>query len=64
VVDKAVLANKIASVKDAVATPAASGLRNLIAHQYGALDLARIHEIASSSLEDLLDFCEALARKA
>jgi uncharacterized protein YutE (UPF0331/DUF86 family) len=43
---------------------AASGLRNLIAHQYGALDLARIHEIASSSLEDLLDFCEALARKA
>ena len=43
---------------------AASGLRNLIAHQYGALDLARIYEIAASNLDDLQDFCEALARKA
>lgn len=43
---------------------AASGLRNLIAHQYGALDWARIYEIASSNFDDLLGFCEVLARTA
>lgn len=42
----------------------AAGLRNLLAHRYGALDWIRIHEIASTQLEDLLRFCEALARKA
>ena len=41
---------------------AAAGLRNLIAHRYGALDWSRIHEIASRDLDDLLTFCEALAR--
>jgi uncharacterized protein YutE (UPF0331/DUF86 family) len=40
----------------------ASGLRNLVAHQYGAIDWTRIHEIASSDLPDLLEFCEALAK--
>lgn len=43
---------------------AASGLRNLVAHRYGALDWSRIHEIASTRLDDLLQFCEVLARKA
>jgi uncharacterized protein YutE (UPF0331/DUF86 family) len=43
---------------------AASGLRNLVAHRYGALDWKRIHEIASTRLDDLLAFCNALARKA
>ncbi len=43
---------------------AAAGLRNLIAHRYGVLDWARVHEIASTRLDDLLDFCEALARRA
>jgi len=43
---------------------AASGLRNLVAHRYGALDWDRIHEIASTRLDELLAFCEALARKA
>jgi uncharacterized protein YutE (UPF0331/DUF86 family) len=43
---------------------AASGFRNLVAHRYGALDWNRVHEIASSHLEDLLAFCDALARKA
>jgi len=43
---------------------AASGLRNLVAHRYGALDWDRIHEIASTRLDDTLAFCEALARKA
>jgi uncharacterized protein YutE (UPF0331/DUF86 family) len=43
---------------------AASGLRNLVAHRYGVLDWDRIHEIASTRLDDLLRFCEALARQA
>lgn len=43
---------------------AASGLRNLVAHRYGALDLDRIHEIASTRLDDLLALCETLARRA
>jgi uncharacterized protein YutE (UPF0331/DUF86 family) len=42
---------------------AASGLRNLVAHQYAVVDWLRIHEIASRNLDDLLDFCEELARK-
>lgn len=43
---------------------AASGLRNLMAHRYAAIDASRIHAIASNQLDDLLAFCEALARKA
>lgn len=49
------LANRLAT---------ATGLRNLVAHRYGVLDWARIHTIASTELDDLLAFCEALARKA
>lgn len=37
---------------------AAAGFRNLVAHRYGALDLARVHQIATSGLTDLLSFCE------
>jgi uncharacterized protein YutE (UPF0331/DUF86 family) len=40
---------------------AASGFRNLIAHQYGALDASRVHAIASERLDDLLTFCDELA---
>jgi uncharacterized protein YutE (UPF0331/DUF86 family) len=43
---------------------AASGFRNLVAHRYGALDWARVYAIASRDLEDLLTFCEVLARRA
>jgi uncharacterized protein YutE (UPF0331/DUF86 family) len=43
---------------------AASGLRNLVAHQYAVIDWARIHEIAALHLEDLLQLCEELARRA
>lgn len=43
---------------------AASGFRNLIAHQYGVLDWTRIHALASERLEDLLAFCDELARRA
>jgi len=32
---------------------AASGLRNLVAHQYAVIDWARIHEIAALHLDDL-----------
>jgi len=42
----------------------AAGLRNLIAHQYGAVDWGRLHAIASSpELDDLEAFCAALAAK-
>jgi len=43
---------------------AASGLPNLVAHQYGILDWHRIHAVASTELDDLLSFCAALARRA
>lgn len=43
---------------------AASGFRNLVAHRYGTLDWARVHAIASGHLEDLLTFCQILARRA
>ena len=42
---------------------AAAGFRNLVAHQYGVLDTARVHAIASADLGDLLDFCELLTRE-
>ena len=41
---------------------AASGFRNLVAHQYALLDWARVHAIASERLDDLLQFCDHLAR--
>ena len=40
----------------------AAGFRNLVAHQYGVLDPARVHAIASKELGDLLDFCELVSR--
>jgi uncharacterized protein YutE (UPF0331/DUF86 family) len=43
---------------------AAAGFRNLVAHQYGVLDPARVHAIASAELRDLLDFCDRVGRVA
>lgn len=43
---------------------AASGLRNLVAHQYGVLDWSRVYAIASSEIGDLHAFCAALAAGA
>jgi uncharacterized protein YutE (UPF0331/DUF86 family) len=43
---------------------AASGLRNLVAHQYGVLDWTRIHTLATERLDDLLAFCDQLASRA
>lgn len=42
----------------------AAGFRNLVAHQYGVLDPARVHAIASGELGDLLDFCSLVGRAA
>jgi uncharacterized protein YutE (UPF0331/DUF86 family) len=42
----------------------AAGLRNLIAHQYGVIDLGRVFAMASGNLDDLLSFCQALAERA
>jgi len=48
----------------AVRLAAASGLRNLMAHQYGILDWKRVFALASGSLDDLLAFCARLADRA
>ena len=42
----------------------AAGLRNLIAHQYGVLDLRRVFAIASGDVEDLLRFCQQVSAHA
>lgn len=43
---------------------ASVGLPNLIAHQYGALDWARIYSIAAEELDDLTTFCRHLSEQA
>lgn len=43
---------------------AAAGLRNLIARQYGAIDVDRIFAIAANQLDDLLSFCLQIAQRA
>jgi uncharacterized protein YutE (UPF0331/DUF86 family) len=40
---------------------AAAGLRNVLAHQYGAVDFTRVHGYAGSRTSDLLEFCSAVA---
>jgi uncharacterized protein YutE (UPF0331/DUF86 family) len=42
----------------------AAGLRNLIAHQYGVVDVDRIFAIASSDLDDLRLFCQQIAARS
>jgi uncharacterized protein YutE (UPF0331/DUF86 family) len=42
----------------------AVGFRNLVAHQYGVIDWARLHAMATSSdLDDLERFCAELSTK-
>jgi uncharacterized protein YutE (UPF0331/DUF86 family) len=43
---------------------AAAGLRNLIAHQYGALNADRVFAIAAHELDDVLAFCQQVAQRA
>lgn len=57
--DRGVLAPELAA-----RLAAASGLRNLIAHRYGVLDWIRIHAVASTQLDDLLQFSDAIERGA
>ena len=60
-----VLAERNVVDRDMAARMAATaGLRNLIAHRYGALDWARIHDVASNHVEDLLRFCDVLTHAA
>ena len=40
---------------------AASGMRNLIVHQYGTVDWLRLFDAASAELGDLEAYCAALA---
>jgi uncharacterized protein YutE (UPF0331/DUF86 family) len=54
----------IIPVELAMRMAAASGLRNLVAHQYGVLDLRRVFALASERLDDLLAFCAQLADRA
>lgn len=42
---------------------AAAGFRNLVAHQYGVLEPARVHAIAATDLADLLEFCDLVGRE-
>jgi uncharacterized protein YutE (UPF0331/DUF86 family) len=42
---------------------AAAGFRNLVAHQYGVLDPARVYSMAANELGDLLDFCDVVSRE-
>lgn len=42
----------------------AAGLRNLIAHRYGAIDYHRLFSIAAKDTGDLTRFCQQLARRA
>lgn len=41
----------------------ATAFRNLIEHQYGALDWRRVHTLATSDLGDLEAFCATLASR-
>jgi len=43
---------------------AAAGLPNLIAHQYGVLNVERVFAVASHELDNLLTFCQQLAQQA
>lgn len=56
--------NGVVDAELAARLGSAAGLRNLIAHRYGAIDWRRIHRVAASELEDLLRFCETIARNA
>ena len=47
--------------RPALVSAAASGLRNLVAHQYGVLDWRRIHVLASTELIGAMTDSQSLA---
>ncbi len=44
--------------KNKIYWPAIKGMRNLFAHNYGAVDVERVWETVRSDIPQLLDFCE------
>jgi uncharacterized protein YutE (UPF0331/DUF86 family) len=42
---------------------AAAGFRNLVAHQNGVVEPARVHAMAITELNDLLEFCRVVSRR-
>jgi uncharacterized protein YutE (UPF0331/DUF86 family) len=41
----------------------ATAFRNLVAHQYGVVGPARVHAMATTGLDDLLEFCSVVSRR-
>lgn len=46
------------STKETIYWPAIKGMRNLFAHNYGAMDIDRVWETAVSDLPQLHSFCD------
>lgn len=42
---------------------AAVGLRNLVVHEYGNIDLKQVYQIANQDIDDLEDFVRAVLKK-
>lgn len=42
---------------------AAVGLRNLVVHEYGNIDLKQVYQIANQDIDDLEDFVRAILKK-
>ncbi len=49
--------------KDSVYRPAINGMRNLFAHNYGAVDVGLVWETAVSDIPVLREFCERAIRR-
>jgi uncharacterized protein YutE (UPF0331/DUF86 family) len=52
----------VLSVELARRLAAAAGFRNLVAHQYGVVEPARVHAMATEELDDRLEFCNGVSR--
>lgn len=60
----AVLAREgVISGELSVRLASAAGLRNILVHRYGELDMERIHRAASAGVADLLEFCRAIRER-
>lgn len=58
-VDEHLIEQRIASVRSAMG--GCAGLRNLIAHAYGSLDLGRLFDELPGGRDALLAFCAEIA---
>ncbi|MBI5490523.1 MAG: DUF86 domain-containing protein [Deltaproteobacteria bacterium] len=41
----------------------AAGLRNILVHRYGQLEMARIHDAAVAGIADLIEFCRVVRER-